>query len=173
MTQLMRKTPEGATRLSRSWQPFESLRKEVDRLFEDFDFGFTRMPRRRVMFGLEPLEEGEVRWGAVPPIDLVEKDQAYEMTAELPGLDESDILVGYDDGILTIKGEKKEEAETKEENVYVSERRYGSFQRSFRLPESVDADRIEATFQKGVLTLMLPKKPEAQGHKKQISVKAA
>ena len=125
------------------------------------------------MLGLEPLEEGEVRWGMVPPIDLVEKDQAYEITAELPGLDENDVLVNYDDGILTIKGDKKEEAETKEENMYVSERRYGSFQRSIRVPESVDADKIEANFKKGVLTLMLPKKPEAQRHAKQISVKAA
>lgn len=173
MTQLMRKAPQGATRLPGSWQPFESLRKEVDRLFEDFDFGFTRMPRRRVMFGLEPLEEGEIRWGAVPPIDLVEKDQAYEITAELPGLDEKDVFVKCGDGMLTIHGEKKEESETKEENVYVSERRYGSFQRSFRIPESVDADKIEATFKNGVLTLVLPKKPEAKGHEKQISVKAA
>ncbi|TIX36045.1 MAG: Hsp20 family protein, partial [Mesorhizobium sp.] len=75
--------------------------------------------------------------------------------------------------ILTIKGEKKEEKEEKDNDYYLSERRYGSFQRSFQLPEGVDADKIDATFAKGVLTVKLPKTAEAQKAEKKITVKAA
>ena len=173
MTKVMSKVPEGATLVPKSWQPFESLRKEVDQLFEDFDLGFWRMPRRVPVFGMEPLWQSELSSGMVPSVDVVENDHAYEITAELPGLDEKDIEVKQSNGVLTIKGEKKEETEEKKQDFYVSERLYGSFERSFRVPESVNIDKIEATFKKGVLTLVLPKKPEAQSAAKQITVKAA
>jgi HSP20 family protein len=75
-------------------------------------------------------------------------------------------------GNLTIKGEKQEEKEEKKKGYYLRERHFGSFERSFGLPEGVDADKIEATFKKGVLTLTLPKKPEAQKPEKKIEVKA-
>ena len=173
MTKVMRKVPEGATLVPKSGQPFDSLRKEVDRLFENFDVGFWRMPIRPSVVASEPFWQSELSWGTVPPVDVVEKDQAYEITAELPGLDEKDVEVKHSNGMLTIKGEKKEESEEKKQGFYVSERSYGSFERSFRVPESVNADEIEATFKKGVLTLVLPKKPEAQSAAKQITVKAA
>jgi HSP20 family protein len=77
------------------------------------------------------------------------------------------------DGSLSIKGEKQEEKEEKKKEYYLHERRFGSFERSFELPDGVDADKIEAAFKKGVLTVTLPKKPEAQKPAKKIEVKAA
>jgi len=107
----------------------------------------------------------------VPAVDIAEKDKEYEITAELPGMDESNIDVKFADGLLTIKGEKKEEKEEKNKDYYLSERRYGSFQRSFPVPESVDANKIEAKFVNGVLTVKLPKSPEAQKNEKKIAIK--
>ena len=107
----------------------------------------------------------------MPAVDIVEKDKDYEITAELPGMDESNIDVKFADGVLTIKGEKKEEREEKKKDYYVSERRYGSFQRSFPVPESVDANKIEAKFVNGVLTIKLPKSAEAQKNEKKIAIK--
>jgi HSP20 family protein len=108
-----------------------------------------------------------------PAMDIAEKDKAYQVTAELPGLDEKDIDVTVSDNVLTIKGEKKEEKEEKEKNYYLSERRYGAFQRSFDLPSGVDTAKIEAQFAKGVLTITLPKSAEAQKKQRKIDVKSA
>jgi HSP20 family protein len=108
----------------------------------------------------------------VPAVDVVEKEKEYQLLAELPGLDEKDVEVSVADDILTIKGEKKEEKEEKAKNYYVSERRYGTFQRSFQLPAGVDAEKIEANFQKGVLTVTLPKAPEALKKEKKIAIKS-
>jgi HSP20 family protein len=88
-------------------------------------------------------------------------------------MDEKNIDVKVADGTLTIKGEKQEEKEEKKKDYYLRERSFGSFERSFAIPEGVDADKIEASFNKGVLTLTLPKKPEAQKPVKKIDVKAA
>jgi len=155
-----------------AWRPFESLRREMDRLFEDFDRDFWGFPLRRPALGVGPLWR-EPTWGVAPAVDVVEKENAYEVTAELPGLDEKDIEVKLVDGELTIKGEKQEEKEEKEKGYYVRERHFGAFERHFTLPDGVDADKIEATFKKGVLTVALPKKPEAQKPVKKIEVKTA
>ena len=112
-------------------------------------------------------------WGKAPAVDVINKEKAYEITAELPGMDESNIDVKFSDGALTIKGEKKDEREEKKKDYYLSERRYGSFQRSFGVPDGVDADKIEAQFKNGVLTVTLPKTAEAQKSEKKISVKKA
>jgi HSP20 family protein len=90
----------------------------------------------------------------------------------LPGLDEKNVEIKLSNGNLTIKGEKKEEKEEREKEYYLSERRYGSFQRTFRVPESVDNDKIDASFKLGVLAVTLPKSPAAKQSEKQISVKA-
>ena len=108
----------------------------------------------------------------MPAIDIAESEKGYEIKAELPGMDEKGIEVKVTDGSLTIKGEKQEEKEEKEKDYYLQERRYGSFERSFELPDSVDPDKIEASFKKGVLTVTLPKKAEAQKPAKKIEVKA-
>jgi HSP20 family protein len=106
-------------------------------------------------------------------VDIVDKENVYELSAELPGMDENNIDVKFSNGALTIKGEKRDEREEKKKNFYLAERRYGSFQRSFSVPEGVDAERIEASFKKGVLTVTLPKTPQARKNEKKIPVKQA
>ncbi|HUA52235.1 MAG TPA: Hsp20/alpha crystallin family protein [Candidatus Sulfotelmatobacter sp.] len=149
------------------WHSFHS---EIDRLFDRFSpgvalpsFGRFFHPAARVDSGFEL---------SIPAVDATEEETAYRITAEIPGMSEKDVEVNLSDGMITIKGEKREEKEQKGKNYYLSERRYGSFQRSFDVPDSVDRDKIDATFDKGVLTLMLPKKPEAVRQQKKIEVKA-
>jgi HSP20 family protein len=161
-----------ARRTPSLWQPFESLREEVDHIFDEFTRGFGRWPVGRRLFEAEPLLRYETSFGSAPVVDVVEKEKEYQISAELPGLDEKDVEVSVADDMLTIKGEKKEEKEEKAKNYYLSERRYGAFQRSFQLPAGVDAEKIEASFQKGVLTVILPKTPEAQKKEKKIAIKA-
>jgi HSP20 family protein len=155
------------------WRPFASLRREIDRLFEDFDQDFWAFPFPRSAFDIEPFRRRELTWAAAPAVDITESDKAYEITAELPGMDEKDIEVKLANGGLTIKGEKEEEKEEKEKDYYLHERHFGSFERCFRVPEGVDTSKIEATFKKGVLTVTLPKSPEAKKAEKKIEVKAA
>lgn len=155
------------------WRPLETLQREIDRLFEDFGRPSWRWPLRRRTFGVEPFWRGEVSFGTLPAVDVGEDDKAYEITAELPGMEEKDIALTVSGDMLSITGEKSDEKEEKKKDYYLSERRYGSFERSFRLPEGVDADKIEATFKKGVLTVTLPKRPEARKPEKKIAVKAA
>jgi len=146
-----------------SWAPFEGLRLEIDRLFDDFSGGLFRSPFR----------SREVKWPAAPAVDFTDTEKAYELTAELPGMDEKNVEVKVANGVLTIKGEKQEDKEEKKKDYYLRERNYGSFERSFQVPDGVDADKIEANYKKGVLTVTLPKRPEAQKTAKKIDVKAA
>ena len=157
---------------TRAWHPFESLHREIDRLFDDFGMGF-RWPFGRSLFTAEALFRREPTWAKMPAVDFIENEKGYEITADLPGMDEKNIEVKVTDGVLTMKGERREEMEEKKKDYYLQERSYGSFQRSFELPDSVDADKIEANFKKGVLTVKLPKKVEAQKPAKKIEVKAA
>src|SRR6202043_899896 len=108
-------------------RPLESLRRELDRLFDDFGVGSWRSPSARGVFDVEPFWRGEVTWGKAPAVDIAEHEKAYEITVELPGMDESNIDVKFSDGTLTIKGEKKDEREEKQKDYHLSERRYGSF----------------------------------------------
>lgn len=158
-----------ATTLPQAWQPFETLRREVDRLFDDFGSDFWRRPFGAIA-NLEPFSR---KLGLLPAVDVAETDKGYEITAELPGMDEKNIEVNLVNGGLTIKGEKKDEKETSDNDRHVSERRYGSFERHFRLPEGVDTGKIEASFAKGVLKVTLPKTAEAQQPAKKIDIKAA
>ena len=152
------------------WRPFESLRREVDRLFDDFHMSPFRLPFRRPAFDIEPFWAPEF-WVAVPAVDFVERDNAFEVHADLPGLDEKNIEVKVANGVLTIKGEKEENKEEKKEDFHMRERRFGSFERALRIPDGVDTDKIEAAFKKGVLTVTLPKTAEAQKPVKKIEVK--
>ena len=95
--------------------------------------------------------------------DFSENDKAVTVTAEMPGMSEDDIEILVENGVLTIKGEKKSAREEKGENYYLSERRFGAFSRAFRLPEGIVEDEIGADFKKGVLTVTMPK---AEGSKK-------
>lgn len=155
------------------WAPFESLRREIDRLFDDFGGGLWRLPSRRSVFDVVPFWSREPKWPAMPAVDFSDTEKAYEITAEMPGIDEKNIEVKVVNGVLTIKGEKEEDKEEKKKDYYLRERNYGSFERSFQLPDGVDADKIEANFKNGVLTLTLPKSAEAQKAEKKIAVKAA
>ena len=154
------------------WQPLEALRNQVDRLFHDFQGGFLQAPLFRPLSDIESFWRRDFGFNVTPAIDIVEKDTAFEVTAELPGLDVKDVDVRLANGMLTIKGEKREEKEEKTKDRYVSERRYGSFRRSLQIPGSVDADKIESGFKNGVLTVTLPKSPEAQKKQKTIPVTA-
>ncbi len=112
--------------------------------------------------------------GWMPPTDIIESDLELTLTAELPGLERKDIDISVEEGVLTLRGEKFEEKKEEEEKKYhLFERTYGSFQRSFTLPKTVDAAKITAEFEKGVLKVHLPKTAEAKtkGRKIEIAVK--
>lgn len=152
---------------------WRSFRGEMDRLFDRFtgNFGF---PSLRRMFDIEPAWQPMSSFGfSAPPIDISEDDKSYKVTAELPGLDIKDIDVTVAGDTLLLKGEKRQEKEQKDKNYHFSERAYGTFQRAFELPASIDRDKIAADFSKGLLTITLPKTPAAQQQQKKIEVKSA
>jgi HSP20 family protein len=143
------------------WRPFREisrLRREMDRLWEDY-FG----PGRRA---LRPME-----MEFAPAVDVKETADQVVVKAEVPGIDAKDINISVTGDVLTIKGEKKSEREEKEENYHLVERSYGSFSRSLVLPAAVDMDKIEAKYDKGVLTVTCPKKEEVKP--KAIEIKTA
>lgn len=124
---------------------FGSLWTEMNRLFDNFDQGFSLVPEARA----------QQTW--VPSLNISEREKEIRITTELPGMDEKDIEVSLNHGVLTLKGEKKVEEEDNKENYYRMERSYGSFQRSVELPVEVQEDKVNASFKKGVLTVTLPK----------------
>lgn len=140
------------------------LRHEIDRAFDRFfDNGW--------------LSRFRAPWGGLggPNVDseISESDDRYELSLELPGMEEKDIDVSVSDDAITIKGEKRESSEKKEKDYHLTERRYGAFQRSFALPRGVDAAKIDAKLAKGVLEVTMPKTKEAQVKKRKVDVKAA
>lgn len=155
------------------WWPFEPLRREVERVFDEFYRGPWRLPFTRTAFDVGPVWLGEAIWRTTPAVDIVEREQDYVITAEMPGVPASNVDVRLSDERLSIKGEKTEETDEDRKGVHISERRYGSFQRTFRVPEGVDRGKIEASFVNGVLTVTLPKSAEALKNERTIEVKAA
>jgi HSP20 family protein len=140
------------------------LWRDMDDLFDNF---FNR-------FSLLPFDGSFGPATAFQPrIDVHETDTEVKVSAELPGLDEKDIELTVSDEALTISGEKKDEKEDRGRNYYRRECVYGSFQRQIPLPGPIDADKVEAVFKKGVLTVTLPKPPEIQKKRKTITVRAA
>ena len=106
----------------------------------------------------------------MPQIDVSETAKEIRVTAELPGMEEKDLEVSLVEGALTIRGEKSEEHEEDKGDVHRSERQYGMFERTIRLPSEVDADKVKASFKKGVLKITLPKTKEAQSNRRVIPV---
>ena len=143
------------------WQPFQeinSLQKQMNRAFDDF-FGRTT---------LMPFEENLAVPEFGPPVDIYEDDQKLTFKVELPGIEEKDVKVEITNNVLTVQGERKLGKDVKEENFRRMERHYGAFSRSFTLPSTVDPDKIEATYDHGMLTIQMPKRAEARP--KQIKV---
>ncbi|BAU23945.1 heat shock protein Hsp20 [Caldimicrobium thiodismutans] len=131
------------------WRPFQDLKKEMDRLWQEF-FGKSYLPERWEV----------IEWA--PAVDVSETDDEVIVKADLPGVKPEEIEINLVDNVLTIKGEKKREAEEKKENYYRVERYYGSFMRAIQLPSEVDVEKVKAQYKDGVLKVTLPKKPEAK-----------
>jgi HSP20 family protein len=162
----VKKAASAQTSVTDVWHSF---RGEMDRLFDRFGF-----PSLRRMFDIEPSWRSASSFSfSAPAIDMSEDEKVYKISAELPGIDAKDIDVSVSGDTLVIKGEKRQEKEGKDKNYHFSERAYGSFQRSFQLPSSVDRDKVAADFSKGVLTITLPKTAEAQKPQKKIEIKSA
>jgi HSP20 family protein len=111
--------------------------------------------------------------GLAFPIEVSETDDAYVVMAELPGVEQGDIDISLADNILTIKGEKKVASERSDEGAFITERAYGQFMRSIRLPYGVDAGQVAAAYKNGVLSITVPKPAELKRHVKRIELKAA
>ena len=169
ITKLPVKIEKTTTPTPQAWQPFESLRREIDRMFDDFGGGLWRSPFRGSFF--EPFRRAEVAFAALPAVDVIETDKAYEITAELPGIDEKNVDVKFANGVLTIKGEKQEEREEKKKGYHMRERSLGSFERTFQVPEGIDADKIKANFKKDRVVVTLPKTAEARKARRKIAIK--
>jgi HSP20 family protein len=148
------------------------LRDEVERVFEDFDRSIWGLPGRWRGLAMEPFRKAGPAMALMPSVDAIEKDDLFEVTADLPGVDEKNIEVKLSGDVLTIKGEREERKEEKKKDYYISERQFGAFERSFQIPENVESDKIDACFKNGVLTVTLPKKPGSTMAEKKISVHA-
>ncbi|MCU0844317.1 MAG: Hsp20/alpha crystallin family protein [Spirochaetes bacterium] len=138
----------------------DSFRKEINQLFNDF-------------FAIGPSSLSESGW--MPTVDVEEDDKEVRIRAEIPGIEEKDLSVTLENDMLTIAGEKKEEKkdEKKEENrrYVISERRFGSFHRTIRLPEGVDREKIDASFKNGVLKIAIPRKETPEAKRVKIALK--
>jgi len=142
------------------WEPtrdLSTLRDRMDRLFTD------------TLGRWGGGEEGLATGAWIPPVDVFETPENIVLKADLPDVNKDEVDVSIENSTLTIKGERKMEKEVKEKSFYRMERSYGSFSRSFTLPPTVATDKVEASFEKGVLTLTLPKREESKP--KQIKVK--
>jgi len=140
------------------WDPFRdlvSLREKMNRLFEDAVTSHGE-------------EKDLVTSSWAPAVDIYEDENELVLTAEVPGIEEKDIEIKLEDNTLSIHGERKMEKETKEENYHRLERAYGSFYRSFTLPNYIDQEKIQAQHENGILKITMPKKPELKTRKVKI-----
>jgi HSP20 family protein len=138
------------------WDPtreLDTLQSDVNRVFDAF-------------FGDRTANGTTRRW--VPAIDLVETDDHFVLKVDLPGLDKDDVEIEVKDGLLTVSGERKSEHEERKDGYHRVERAYGGFSRSLSLPPGVDADQVQADFEKGVLEVRIPKPAERKPHRVQI-----
>ena len=137
-------------------------RRPIRSGWRDFEAMSNRMSQ---FFDTVPFSTDSVNRGWAPHVDVIEPDEELTLTAELPGLSENDVMINLENSVLSISGEKtaiRNEDET-EQRSHVWERRYGSFNRSFTLPRTVSTEDISALFENGVLTIHMPKVPEAKG----------
>ena len=146
---------------ARSGDVFDTMRQEMNRLIDSFDRGLGSWPG---------LLQGRSGTPASFDIDIRDEGQAIVVEADVPGMAEKDISVTLSNGVLTIAGEKKSEREEKKDNYYLSERSFGSFKRSLRLPDTIDEEKIEAHIENGVLRIRAAKKPEAVNSERKIEI---
>ena len=152
--------------IRRNRNPFSSLQNEINRVFDDFfNNGFSESSLLPSSWTDDQL--------ATPAVDIVENEKSFKVEAELPGMDQDDVEVTINDNYLTVKGEKKESKEDKDDNYVRRERYYGSYQRTISLPETANTDKAKATFKKGVLQVEIPKKEEAIKPSKKLEIKEA
>lgn len=156
-----RTQPAAPSRFREEGDPFMTLHREMNRLFDDVFRGFE-IPS---LSGMSRMGTG---W---PHVEVVDTDKDLRISAELPGMEDKDVEVLMNDGVLTIRGEKKSEIEDKERAF--SERTYGRFERRIPLAWEVEEDKIEATFRNGVLTVTLPKAPQTTPPVKRIAINRA
>ncbi|MCC6752279.1 MAG: Hsp20/alpha crystallin family protein [Deltaproteobacteria bacterium] len=142
-------------------RPWNTLRRAVDRLFEDFGYEL----------GAEAVAPFGAAFGAGPRVDVIEDEKELRVLADLPGIAAKDLHVSVASNLLTIKGEKEEAKEEKRRHYYMKERTYGAFHRTVSLPCEVHADKISASFSHGVLTVTLPKTEAAKMASRNIPVK--
>jgi HSP20 family protein len=161
---------DAAPEAAEGWPSMQSLRQEIDRLFDDFGAGRWRQPLSRRMHAWLPTGAD---WALQPATEVADCDGEYRITAELPGMTADDVTLKLTDGMITIRGEKSEEKKDEKEDYLLSERRYGAFQRSLALPSGVDVDAISAEFSNGVLTVRLPKTPEAKQKERKVEINSA
>ena len=147
------------------WLSLNQLWRDIGRILEN-------SPWRRGLVVFEPFARCFGALRATPAVDFVEREREYEISAELPGWDEKNVAVALSNGLLSISGEKSEAKGREEEVHHISERRFGSFKRAFRVPENIDADNIDASFEKGVLRVRLAKAPKRQKVQKTIAIKS-
>ena len=148
--------------LTTGWDLFEDLRAAQDEMLRATR-GHGWRPGQQLASGTTPAA-----WA--PAIDISERKDAYLVAADLPGVKTSDVEITFDDGLLTIQGERHFAHDSAEEKMHRTERHYGAFRRSITLPSHVEADKIEASTQDGVLQIMVPKAPDVQA--KRIQVRA-
>jgi HSP20 family protein len=141
-------------------EPFTQLRSEVDRLFESFPFRFPTLASFS-RFNFATL---------APAVEMKETAKRYKLTAELPGIDPDDVEVAFENGMLRIAGEKKDEREENESGYRYAERSYGTFERLISLPAAADSNKIDAKFKNGVLTITIAKLPEDKAKPRRIQV---
>ncbi len=151
--------PVSAEQRERDEHPLLSLHREVNRLFDDVFRGFG-----------SPAFGGFER-GSWPQVELGETDTHIRVAAELPGLDEKDVNISLEDGVLTLRGEKRSQVDDKDRGY--SERSYGRFERRIGLPKGIDRDKASATFKNGVLTVTLPKAEVANENVRRIPIDAS
>lgn len=155
-------TKLGETSPARPRDLVSAMRDEMDRVFGRFE----RDLRFPSVFGREGRSAV-----MMPELDVRESSDSITIEAELPGVEERDVAVTLANGVLTIKGEKKQEKEEKSASYFITERSFGSFQRSLRLPNTVDDSKVEARFEKGVLKVTAAKKPEAVKAERRIEIR--
>lgn len=151
-----------------TFEPFQTLRKQVDDLFTNFTVSWPHFEMPKIEW---PTLTGMDTESAIAKFDLSENGNSVKVVADIPGVDEKDVEVLVRDGVLTIKGKKNSEREEEGEDFYISERGFGSFSRAFRLPDGVDEQAVVADFDKGVLTVTLPKTSKIKTEVRRVPVK--